>query len=193
MEKKMKKNALLFVLSLFLLSCKGGGKQGAGLWEQVSQRADDDTTEVECADHLAPAALEPVEDGEPMTDVTVTDEQGNPVSILACCKGHRRTAVVVWTNVCNSSEMFHKLKKSYTLLYNKGVHVIGLSIDVNKDESLRQAARLQLPWRQYFLPEGLGGSISRLYHVGKTPCLLVFGEDGTYLQGNVSADALWDL
>ena len=161
--------------------------------EEENLFADDDTTEVECADHLAPAALEPVEDGETMTDVTVTDEKGNPVSIFACCKGHRHTAVVVWTNVCNSSEMFHKLKKSYTLLYNKGVHVIGLSIDVNKDEAVRQAARLQLPWRQYFLPEGLGGSISRLYHVGKTPCLLVFGEDGTYLQGNVSADALWDL
>ncbi len=104
------------------------------------------------------------------THVSLSDYRGKMLVLNFCAK---------WCGFC-ASEIPH-LKEVYEQHHDKGLEVIGVSLDENETELRGFTEEHEIPWQQLFDEEGGKDDLAHYFGVTKVPSQWLIGRDGTIL------------
>ncbi len=96
-----------------------------------------------------------------------------------------------WSSWCSPciAEMPH-LKEVYEKYKDKGLLVIGISIDEKRPNWIAAMKKYNMPWIHLLIPENKIREVMNTYHVSTIPDGLLLDEDGTILNVKMDAGAL---
>lgn len=120
------------------------------------------------------AKLQP---GSPVPDFQATSIDGEPVRLA----DYRGKVVLLdfwasWCPPCVAS--MPKLKRLHEQFSEKGFEIIGISADHDEQVLRRFVERMDLPWKQVWVPEPTPGTVMHQYGITKFPTLVLIGRDG---------------
>jgi peroxiredoxin len=143
-------------------------------------------------DSINHATIKPLQKGDKYVNINMHSKKGEQVTLAKFCRGHKFTVVVFWTSWCDCVDEFHKMKDDYRLYKDRGVEFLGVSLDEKEDLWKNAIHQYNLPWKQFSYPEGIDGSVARLYDVHKVPYTIVLDVDGNIVAKGITAQTLDD-
>lgn len=154
----------------------------------------EDTTPVPVADEKieVPADKDLLEsDSEPIPDFTLPDVDGNQVSALAEVAKHRLTIIDFWASWCGPcrAEM-PSMVKVYENYKDKGLGIIGVSLDEERNSWLNAIEKMKMTWLQLSDLQGWNCSAARLFNVNSIPATLFVNSKGQVVAINLRGEAL---
>lgn len=122
---------------------------------------------------------------EPFPDISCMDRNSNlmPKHVLM---NHRFTLVDFWYSECAPClAQFDDLKKVYADFHEKGLEIIGISVDARKYiPAWKHVINIRkLIWPQYL---DLGGAQARRLNIGSYPTNFLLNKDGKIIAKNLS-------
>lgn len=137
------------------------------------------------------AARKATQKGIPAPAFTLNDREGNPVS-LASLRG-RYVLLDFWASWCKPcrASMPH-LKEVYARYHDKGLEILGISIDTDADAWKKAAEDDATPWLHVIDPpadKGEASQVAGTYGVHAIPTLFLIDPEGIML-GKMEHDAL---
>ncbi|MDX9750438.1 MAG: TlpA disulfide reductase family protein [Flavobacteriales bacterium] len=143
---------------------------------------------------LGPGALLPPEDelvriaaerlrvgvGAKAADVPLPDPiTGDTVALAELMRGQRWTVLFFYSSTCDHChEQMPGLAAMHREHAGRGVRIVGIALDTDKDEFLRCIAAFKLPWRGFSDLNGWGSPAARAFGIKATPALVVIDAEG---------------
>ena len=124
--------------------------------------------------------------GKTFTDFSMADVDGNPVSVGSFVKKNRYTLVDFWASWCGPcrAEMPYVVE-AYEKYHNKGLEVVGISLD-NKADAWKEAiGKLKLPWPQLSDLQGWKSLGADIYHIKAIPANILIDSNGVIVAKNL--------
>lgn len=129
--------------------------------------------------------------GAQFTDFTMNDTEGNPVTISDIIYQNAYTLVDFWASWCGPcrGEM-PNVVEAYNKYHDRGLEVIGVSLDEDRDAWLHGIEALKMPWLQLSDLKGWECAAAELYAVKSIPANLLIAQDGTIVAKNLRESEL---
>ena len=129
--------------------------------------------------------------GAQFTDFTMNDTEGNPVTISDIIYQNAYTLVDFWASWCGPcrGEM-PNVVEAYNKYHDRGLEVIGVSLDEDRDAWLHGIEALKMPWLQLSDLKGWECAAAELDAVKSIPANLLIAQDGTIVAKNLRESEL---
>lgn len=116
------------------------------------------------------------------TSISVSDYQGKMVVLNFCAK---------WCGFCAPEIPY--LKEVYAEYHDKGLEVIGVSLDENENEIREFTEEHEIPWPQIFDGKGWESELAQFFGVTKVPSQWLIDKDGTIISVDTRGEQLEQL
>ncbi len=116
------------------------------------------------------------------TPISVSDYQGKLVVLNFCAK---------WCGFC--APEIPNLKEVYTQYHDKGLEVIGVSLDENEKDIREFTQEHEIPWLQIFDGKGWKSELAQFFGVTKVPSQWLIDRDGTIISVDTRGEQLEQL
>lgn len=169
-------------MGLALMACqnKKGRADGASLF------SDSETEQVEMAD-------EPAEEttGGTFADISVPDFDRNPVSIIEETKKHKITILDFWASWCGPCvQEMPNVVDIYAAYKDKGLGIIGISLDSDYKRWKEATERLGMTWLQLSELRGWDSEVAKKNGVQAIPHTVILDKDGNILASDLRGEEL---
>lgn len=130
-------------------------------------------------------------EGRTMPDFTLNTPDGVPTSVLGEVKQHQFTIIDFWASWCNPcrAEM-PAMRQLYTDFNEKGLGIIGISLDDNAENWQKAISDLKMEWTQLSDLKGRDADAARAFRIPFIPYTVVVDSVGTILKKDLHGDDL---
>lgn len=130
-------------------------------------------------------------EGQKYIDFTLNDMDGNPVTFSDLAKGHKLVLIDFWASWCGPcrAEM-PNVVKAYEQFRDKGLEIVGVSLDKDKAKWEKACKDLNITWPQMSNLKGWNNKVTQIYCVRGIPATVLISEDGTILKRNARGKEL---
>lgn len=142
------------------------------------------------ADKASGAVTRLTSEGRTIT-LQASDSQGNSVDLEKL----RGKAVVIqyWTTSCDVCTSDHAtLKQLYAKYGGRGLEIIGVNLDYNRQELEEYLRQNRLPWIQLYEPGGFDSRLAKEMGIVTVPLMILVGPDGKVISSNIQAAEIED-
>jgi len=130
-------------------------------------------------------------DGIVMQDFNMPDINGNNVSFLAEVAKNRLTLVDFWASWCGPCRQeMPNVVKIYSEYHNKGLGIIGISLDEDREAWADAVEQMNMTWTQLSDLQGWDNAAAQMYGVQSIPFTLLVDRDGNLLQSGLRGEQL---
>jgi peroxiredoxin len=127
--------------------------------------------------------------GAKAPDFTLPDVNGNQVT-MSSLKGKIKI-IDFWASWCGPCRLNNPaLKKLYEEFHEKGLEIIGISLDTDKAAWKKAIEKDGLTWTNVSSLKGWECEIVRLYNVSGVPALFVLDENNNIMQTGLRGEKL---
>lgn len=132
------------------------------------------------------------QEGKTFTDFQMKDPEGKDVSLSDYVGKGKYVLVDFWASWCGPCRAtMPKVKALYEKFKDKGLEIVGVSFDSNKEAWTKAIETMQLPWPQMSDLKGGPGSIaSEIYGIKSIPYTLLIDPDGKIIGNNLQGKAI---
>ena len=129
--------------------------------------------------------------GKYFTDVKGLNFNGKEVS-LSDYAGKGKVALVdFWASWCGPCIYYMPdVVKIYQQYKNKGFEIVGISLDINKDNWKKSTDDLKITWPQFSNLKGWDEDCAVAYGINSIPQTILIDKDGKIIERGLDADAL---
>lgn len=129
--------------------------------------------------------------GKAFPDFTMPAINGQEVSVMQEIKSNELTIIDFWASWCGPcrAEM-PSVVKLYESYHSKGLGIVGISLDEDKDSWQSAVKSLGMKWTQLSDLKGWQNAAARMFSVESIPHTIVVGKDGTILQRGLRGEQL---
>ena len=122
-------------------------------------------------------------EGRPFRDFTATDSLGAEHRLSDYATHGQCVLLDFWASWCGPCiASFPQMRQLYDAYKDRGLQIIGISIDKDRAAWLKALDRHKLPWLQLHSPGKTDGtSASDLYGISTIPTTVLIGQDGTII------------
>lgn len=119
--------------------------------------------------------------GKKLSQFAIPDSNGHLIS-LADFQG-KYLLIDFWASWCQPCiEQFPELKELYSIYHQKGLQVLGISLDDNREKWLKGMRLQQLPWQQVSELKGWDSPIALKYDITYIPKTILVDPDGVIIE-----------
>lgn len=131
------------------------------------------------------------EPGNLYKDFTLTDINGNELTLSKVVKENKLTLIDCWASWCGPcmAEM-PNVVKVYEQYHAKGLEIIGVSFDQNESSWKEAIERMNMTWPQASELKGWDNTVKSLYAVNAIPFTLLIDQDGKIVGKNLRGEEL---
>ena len=130
--------------------------------------------------------------GSQAPDFSMPDIHGQ-IQTLSKIKGKIKI-VDFWASWCGPCRLSNqKLKQYYAEFADKGLIVVGVSLDDNRQKWLDAIKNQDLPWLHISDLKAFSGEVARTYNIKSIPALFVLDENNNIIARDLKGEALYDF
>lgn len=131
------------------------------------------------------------DEGQQIPDFTMPTPDGDSISVKAKVHENRITILDFWASWCGPcrSEM-PSMKQMYETYQPKGLGIVGISLDENKEAWTQAISSLRLEWAHMSDLAGWNSEAARLFNVTSIPYTVVVDSLGNILKKGLRGEAL---
>ncbi|MDB5141432.1 MAG: hypothetical protein JWQ66_145 [Mucilaginibacter sp.] len=133
--------------------------------------------------------VEPISVGHKAPDFTITGLDGKPVK-LSDYKG-KYVLVDFWASWCAPCRQENpNVVKQYGIYKSKGLNILGISLDVDKDKWQQAVNQDKLSWNHASDLKNFDGPTEKLYHIQAIPSNFMIDPQGNIIAKNITGGDL---
>ena len=130
-------------------------------------------------------------EGSKMPAFSQAAPDGTMVNILDEIGKHKVTVIDFWASWCGPCRQeMPTMVKMYADYKDKGLGIVGVSLDKNKDAWTSAIKQLGLTWTQVSDLQYWNNDAARLFNISSIPHTVVVGADGTILRRGLRGEEL---
>ena len=135
---------------------------------------------------------EAVRTGKPYTDFKAESSDGSTLRLSEIRKGKRLVLLDFWASWCNPCmKEMPNIIQIYKDYKDKGLEIVGISQDRNKEAWTKTIEKNQMKWIQLTdTEEPANENVSELYHVKAIPYTILIDSTGTIVARNLRGEEL---
>ena len=131
---------------------------------------------------------------EPFGIIEEADLDGNKIAPINEIARHQYTVIDFWASWCGPCRMaMPYVKQLYALLKDKGLGIVGISLDNDYEAWKKAVEEENTEWLQLSELKGWDDTYARKYEVNAIPCFLVVDRQGKILHQHLSIQELFDV
>lgn len=129
--------------------------------------------------------------GKTLPDYTMDDMDGKPTSLLSLVKQNKLTVLDFWASWCGPcrAEM-PTMVKMHADLKDKGLGIVGISLDNDHDKWAAATKQLGIAWPQLSDLKGWGNGLAKLFAVNGIPYTVVIDQQGKIVKKGLRGEEL---
>ena len=129
--------------------------------------------------------------GQPAPDFTMTDPEGEQVSLNGLKGKYKYLLVDFWASWCNPCRQENpNLVDVYSKYEDKGFEILGVSFDQKKDAWELAIKNDNLSWHQVSDLQGWDNAAGKIYGIRSIPSNILLNEDGIIIAKNLRGEEL---
>lgn len=137
------------------------------------------------------AAAHRTDVGRKFTDFSCPDTNGQPVKLSDIVKRSKVTLLDFWASWCGPCRMeMPTVRRAYEYFHSKGLEIVGVSLDSNKQSWENAITTLDMSWLQLSDLKGWRCEPAQLYGVHSIPSCILISQDGTILAKDLRGEKL---
>ena len=130
-------------------------------------------------------------EGATIPDFSRPAPDGTLLSIMSEVSQHRITIIDFWASWCGPCRQeIPSVIELYKKYKDKGLGIVGVSLDNDKDEWLTAIKQLNMAWPQMSDQNDWGNSVAKLFNITSIPHTIVVGQQGKILRHGLRGEAL---
>ena len=130
-------------------------------------------------------------EGSTIPDFSQPDPDGNSLSIMSEVGKNRITIIDFWASWCGpcrqETPVLVELYKQYK---DKGLGIVGISLDSEKDAWLAATRQLNITWPQMSDLKGWDNAAAKLFNISSIPHTIILDRQGKILRRGLRGEAL---
>ena len=137
------------------------------------------------------AAAEKTAEGATISDFSQSTPDGETLSIMSEVAKHRLTVIDFWASWCGPCRQEMPLMISlYNDLKDRGLGIVGISLDNDRDAWLSATQKLGIQWPQMSDLQGWDNAAAKLFNITSIPHTIVVDQQGRILRRGLRGDEL---
>ena len=130
-------------------------------------------------------------EGATIPDFSQPAPDGTSLSIMSEVSQHRITIIDFWASWCGPCRQeIPSVIELYKKYKDKGLGIVGVSLDNDKDEWLTAIKQLNMAWPQMSDQNDWGNSVAKLFNITSIPHTIVVDQQGKILRHGLRGEAL---
>lgn len=131
------------------------------------------------------------DEGDQIPDFTMQKPDGSEANIMSELKKNKITVIDFWASWCSPCrDEMPAMKKMLAAYQDKGLGIVGISIDDNKEDWVACIHELELTWPQMSDLKGGASTIARSFGIRTIPFTAVISQDGKILKKGLRGEEL---
>ena len=136
-------------------------------------------------------AAEATEIGQTYADMTMATPSGKNMKMSDYVGKSKYVLIDFWASWCGPCRMeMPTVVEAYTKYHDKGLEVIGVSLDEDKDAWVKAIDELKMPWPQMSDLKGWESEACVTYHVQAIPANVLVDEKGKIIAKDLRGEEL---
>ena len=174
--KKRFAYAIAAVAVIALTACQPGKTQGKGSQDETTAAAPQDTAS---------------RSDELIISFTMADINGKDVSVTDEFAKHKLTVVDFWASWCGPCRQeMPSLVSTYNEYKNKGLGIVGVSLDEDKEQWSNAVTTMGMTWTQLSDLQGWHNSAAQMYGIQAIPFTIIVDSKGKVLTAGLRGEEL---
>lgn len=129
--------------------------------------------------------------GQPFTDFRMTGPDGQEIALSDYAGKGKYVLVDFWASWCKGCVAeIPSIKAEYAKYKDRGLQVVGVSLDANREAWLKALNKLDTPWPQMFDARGWECDAAQAYGFSSIPQLVLLDPDGKIIARNIHGEEL---
>ncbi|MBR1547268.1 MAG: TlpA family protein disulfide reductase, partial [Prevotella sp.] len=130
-------------------------------------------------------------EGANISDFSQPGLDGNEVSIMSLISQNRVTIIDFWASWCGPCRQeMPFMKELYSQLKDKGLGIVGISLDSNHDAWRNGTKQLGIPWPQMSDLKGWDNAAAKQFNITSIPHTIVVDQKGKILRRGLRGETL---
>lgn len=172
-------SVIVAAMTLVFVACKRGNNK-----EQTVQAERE-------AEQVSPSTNEA---GDFKIDFTMADIDGNQVVVLDEFAKHELTVIDFWASWCGPCRQeMPNLVKTYNEYKDKGLGIIGVSLDEDREQWTKAVKDMDMEWLQLSDLQGWHNAAARMYGIQAIPFTIVVDKGGYLVEAGLRGEQLHKL
>lgn len=135
--------------------------------------------------------LQNTAEGAQINDFTMSDIDGKQVSLLDEAKKNKLTVIDFWASWCGPCrKAMPQVVALYTQYHDKGLGIIGISLDNDKEAWVNAVKELGITWTQLSDLQGWNNAIAQAFNIRAIPHMMVIDQQGRIVKNDIQAEEL---
>ncbi|MDO4160229.1 MAG: TlpA disulfide reductase family protein [Prevotellaceae bacterium] len=156
--------------------------------QSPKQKAQATATEEQTAEADSTAAIQA---DEPDINFTMTDINGKQVKAVEEFAKHKITVIDFWASWCGPCRQeMPNLVSLYDKYKDKGLGIIGISLDENRSDWEKAVKSMNMTWVQLSELNGWDNSVARTYGIQAIPFTIIVDQNGNLAQAGLRGEEL---